>query len=297
LIVFNSLGGELLAGMIEELQRDALDPSVPVDALLRRVQLAAVKLDLPEVEAWVKNELGGYKAYLPHYRKVTGQLRMWNLYHGWVPVLIQQDELANTVSTVPFSQSIGILTDLVRQKEKRDSTLRFPLTARQVDALSGLVEQGSARFTVHLTRGHITGILDSVRSMILDWGGRMEKEGIVGEAMSFSEAEKEQAKQSLAHIHIRSTGNISGQMGSNGSLGAQTANDSSVFQALADAVRAGVSVGEEREQILAAIKGMERNRGDQRAFGTAYAAFISTAAGHMSLISPFMTALAQVLTS
>jgi hypothetical protein len=119
-----------------------------------------------------------------------------------------------------------------------------------VDALSGLVEQGSARFTVHLTRGHITGILDSVRSMILDWGGRMEKEGIVGEAMSFSEAEKEQAKQSLAHIHIRSTGNISGQMGSNGSLGAQTANDSSVFQALADAVRAGVSVGENESRSL-----------------------------------------------
>lgn len=63
-----------MASIIEQIQRDALDRSVPVSDLLRRVKLAATKLGLGVVEDWVEHELNGYKdTPLPDYRIINGR--------------------------------------------------------------------------------------------------------------------------------------------------------------------------------------------------------------------------------
>lgn len=63
-----------MTGLVEEIQRAALDPNVRVSTLLRQVKLAAVKLNLDSVERWVESELGGYQdsSELPEYRKLSG---------------------------------------------------------------------------------------------------------------------------------------------------------------------------------------------------------------------------------
>jgi hypothetical protein len=48
-------------GLIAEIQRDALDQSAQVVSLLRKVKLAAAKLQLPSLEEWVECELKGYE--------------------------------------------------------------------------------------------------------------------------------------------------------------------------------------------------------------------------------------------
>ena len=50
----------MASGLIEEIQREALDASVSVGGLLRKVKLAAAKLRLAKVEQWVDSELKGY---------------------------------------------------------------------------------------------------------------------------------------------------------------------------------------------------------------------------------------------
>ncbi|MBA4043590.1 MAG: hypothetical protein C0471_04105 [Erythrobacter sp.] len=64
-----------MVGLVEELQRDALDTNVRVDQLLRKVKLAAVKLGLSDALLWVDEELNGYqdREELPDYRKTRGQ--------------------------------------------------------------------------------------------------------------------------------------------------------------------------------------------------------------------------------
>jgi AbiTii len=63
-----------MASIIEQIQHDALDGSVRVSDLLRRVKLAATKLSLGTVEDWVEQELNGYKGReLPEYRIINGQ--------------------------------------------------------------------------------------------------------------------------------------------------------------------------------------------------------------------------------
>ena len=45
-----------MSGLIEGIQRDALDHSVPISSLLRKVKAAASKLNLPPLRnGWSKN--------------------------------------------------------------------------------------------------------------------------------------------------------------------------------------------------------------------------------------------------
>lgn len=62
-------------GLIIEIQKSCLDENVSVEALLRRVKLAAAKLKLGDLESWVDSELNGYDGELPPHR-VGGILRI-----------------------------------------------------------------------------------------------------------------------------------------------------------------------------------------------------------------------------
>src|SRR5690242_16206897 len=76
-----------VSSLIEEIQREALDLTVPVSTLLRKVRLAAAKLKLDVVEDWVSNELNGYETSVPAYRILKGTVRYNNGYTGWQMLL------------------------------------------------------------------------------------------------------------------------------------------------------------------------------------------------------------------
>ena len=96
--------------LLEQIQRDAIDPNVRVSDLLRRVKLAAAKLSLDTVEDWVEHELNGYATEVPAYRKVPARLMAWNPYRGWQPVI---GEFIEKVSIWDVRQSIASIEDLI----------------------------------------------------------------------------------------------------------------------------------------------------------------------------------------
>ena len=65
-----------MAGLVDELQADALDESIHVMALLRKAKAVSVKLNAPSISAWIDNELQGYRSNedIPEYRHVRGAL-------------------------------------------------------------------------------------------------------------------------------------------------------------------------------------------------------------------------------
>jgi hypothetical protein len=70
-----------MASLVEQIQADVLDRTVPVTDLLRKAKVVAIKLDLPELLAWAEAEPNGYqdeKVPVPQYRRqVAGRLRAY----------------------------------------------------------------------------------------------------------------------------------------------------------------------------------------------------------------------------
>ncbi|MEJ6850168.1 hypothetical protein V3589_28685 [Sinorhizobium fredii] len=206
-----------MPGLIEEIQRDALNRDVPVDALLRKVKLAAAKLQLESLETWVEHELNGYDGELPNYRKITGQPAGWNPYNGWIPVYSGDERFMELISQAPVAQSVATLQDLIDNNSGR--SLHYPLPPGMVASLNELMSFQTPRIVIQLGRGSIISILDTVRNMVLDWAIEMEKKGVLGDGMSFDPQEKIQAKQAMNTFHIGSIGNFVGNMGSGNTSG------------------------------------------------------------------------------
>lgn len=99
-----------MSSLVEELQRDALDHRVRLSDLLRKAKTIAVKLDLPELEKWVQNELNGYQsgADVPDYRVIIGQLQGFNPFHGWRPVQFNSTDRAEIHQTPHNFSSRGV---------------------------------------------------------------------------------------------------------------------------------------------------------------------------------------------
>ncbi|UEQ85921.1 hypothetical protein [Rhizobium sp. AB2/73] len=108
-----------MVGLVEEIQADALNDSIPVSTLLRKVKVAAVKLKLAAVENWVDMELTGYSGDLPDYRKLKGQPKAYNPIRGqWIPILDPDPEIQAVLSEGSTWQSIAEIEDLLKQDSK-----------------------------------------------------------------------------------------------------------------------------------------------------------------------------------
>lgn len=206
-----------MSGLIEEIQRDALNKNVPVDALLRKVKLAAAKLQLESLETWVEQELNGYSGELPDYRKITGQPAGWNPYNGWIPIYSGDERFMELISEAPLRQSVATLQDLIDNNS--GGLLHFPLPPGMVASLNELMSFQTPRIVIQFGRGSVISVLDSVRNMVLDWAIQMEKKGVLGDGMSFDPQEKIQAKQAMTTFHIGSIGNFVGNMGAGNTSG------------------------------------------------------------------------------
>ena len=184
-----------MSSLVRELQHDALDGSVDVSALLRKAYAVAVKLKLDRFENWCQYELNGYPKGIevPDYRHIEGQVTAYNPYNGgWHPVRFDEcPDVGEQVCRQRLNGSIGQLQDLVGKGEKSGMlAIIFPLK------LQHLILQGDYAFNqVRLEFGctAIVKMLDVVRNIILDWSLRLEREGILGEGMSFSSHERQAA--------------------------------------------------------------------------------------------------------
>ena len=185
-----------MTSLVLELQRDAMDPEVRVSDLLRRAMVVAAKLGIGEFHEWARGELAGYAGDkpVPSYRRVTGALRAHNPYHGWRPVIIKNTELQRKLESRDAYQSISELEDLYNSPGGAD-TFQMPLPhdlimrkfANSQEFQLGMVP------TLLIGRSAIRGILDAVRNEVLRWSLELERQGILGEGMTFTVDEKSKA--------------------------------------------------------------------------------------------------------
>jgi AbiTii len=103
-----------MSSIVVELQREALDGHVRVSDLLRKALVVAKKLGIQEFQTWADHELNGYsqEEKIPDYRYLQGQIRGWNPYRGWVPVIIEDIRREQALSRRGCNQAIAELESL-----------------------------------------------------------------------------------------------------------------------------------------------------------------------------------------
>jgi len=190
-----------MSSVVVELQRDALDRVVKVSDLLRKALVVARKLNLGEFQKWVEEELRGYMDApdAPKYREVHGEVKLWNPYRGWIPVVFEDPRAADMYSKRACGVPIAELEE-VRESKRDDSTLAMPLPA---DAQARLSQKFGmpTQVVLFVPRGSFIAILDAVRTIVLNWALKLEEEGILGEGLSFSREEQEAAARGPQNVN------------------------------------------------------------------------------------------------
>mgnify|MGYP006954719932 CR=1 FL=1 len=205
--------------LIGEIAIEATSDSVRLATLLRRVKLAASRLNIPQLEDWVSKELDGYEDddIVPEYRRVPGQVVVKNPMRGWIP-LRGNPGVLDAISVRGVGSSIASLEAMV-DEGKSGGTFKMFFAAEFTHQVLGEQANYLGPMANQISLGSIIAILDRVRGKVLDWAIEMERQGIVGYGMTFTPKEKEVAA-AMTNINFNGPiGNIAGNIGSGNTSG------------------------------------------------------------------------------
>lgn len=155
-----------MAKMVEELQRECLNNSIPCSELLLKAYAIARKLNNAEMVEFCKNEIDGYQdnsERIPSFRII--EIALWALKGiKWTSVIAPCNSY---LSRHDVTQSIRELEILCSQKKDHFSV---KLSAEQVDILrkacrDPYISDGQKRVAAY----KFEGIISKVRKTILDW--------------------------------------------------------------------------------------------------------------------------------
>lgn len=198
-----------MAGLVEQIQRDALDDGVSSSTLLRRVKLAAAKLQIHDISDWVDCELNGYiKKDVPIYRHIYGSIAAWNPYHGWIPV---HGDYPRELEQFEAREAITSLEMLIRNPNENGIHVNF--STEIVQFLNQFSDVQFPRYALKIGRGHIVNIIHSVRNEVLEWAIKLDKLGIKGTEFSFSNEEVARAQQVTNNYSFHNSGSFAGNFG------------------------------------------------------------------------------------
>ena len=184
-----------MSGIVLDLQQKVLSANCDIINVLRQAHVIAKKLSLNDFDKWILSELNGYESYdcIPDYRTVRGVIRAWNPYNGWIPVLLNNDELENLLSTRKLDYSIA---DIIELYNSSDGTVYINFSAEINLKLNKLCSSPvNMQYTLHISKHLLKAIAEKVKNVVLEWTIKLESEGIIGEEMKFKSAEKESAKR------------------------------------------------------------------------------------------------------
>ena len=176
-----------MGGIVLELQREALEQDGDILSLLRKAYLIAKKLQLNDFEQWVNKELKGYENddNLPTYRCLYGEVKAWNPYHGWIPVVFPEEY--GFLNEYKADDSIANLIDVYRNSDGHMAVVNFPAG---INTMLNETAPFQTKYALFISVNQIFNIGESVRTAILEWSIALEENGIIGEGMQFSKEEK-----------------------------------------------------------------------------------------------------------
>lgn len=235
-----------MPALVPELVNAAIDASVSPGDLLRRALVVARRLAVPELVDWISSELNGYYSGAVDGRKPD----------SWPdPVFFLPPDMAELLSDFAVRQSVPELMQLAQSTTGIYS--HFPANIehtlmQMMREANGVTMRPALRFSTV----QVQGVIEKVRSRVLEWALDLEAKGVLGEGMTFTQQEKQTVQQ---HYHF---GDVSGsqiQIGSNSSNQTQTQTGgdmaalSALIELLRDAIQQGRIEAEVRDELQAEL--------------------------------------------
>ena len=197
-----------MKSIIQQLQLEAADSTTSVTSLLAKAKIVATKLKLDDFLGWINQEINGYSGEVPSYRTIPVEVKAFNPYHGWQPVIFTNIESQKILSRRDISQPISGVEATIGQ----EGALEVPLNPEARATISEAIGF-EGQITSFTSKNAIKTILEAVRNKVLDISLQLEAEGIVGDGITFSKEEVEVADSIAGKIHIGTIQNFSGSIG------------------------------------------------------------------------------------
>jgi hypothetical protein len=214
-------------GLLAEIQNDALSDTVPVATLLRKVMVLAANMDSALLEDWVRHELHGYDGTVevPTYRrftmnfKVNGANIRWQVTGQAAPqVLVNQIVKDDNFHIFECRQPIGTISPDEIKASK--GTLHINLD-NYVLLMQGKLFEPSfsiTRFWGEVSASQVLGIIDAVRSRVLDFVLKLKKsypdageiDGLTTETPEVNQAVTQIYNTTINGDNVGAVGNNSG---------------------------------------------------------------------------------------
>lgn len=178
--------------LVLDLQEDCLDNNANTINLLRKALVVAKKLNLNKFEKWINNEMVGYTSAeldIPEYRKIFGELRAFNPVRGWIPTIINSSEMQSLLTTRKIPNSVSSLQHLIAG-DGDELYISYP---GEIEVELGRMFGFETKYQLVVPKAYVEGILEEIKTIILNWTLELEKDGILGEQMRFSDKEKKKA--------------------------------------------------------------------------------------------------------
>jgi hypothetical protein len=129
-------------------------------------------------------------------------------------VFFDDEKIENHFTNQPIGQPVAEMEHMLSRVVSGSGEMMIPLSG-QAAALLMKATRMNLPFAVIISSGEAWGIVDAVRTSLLDWSLKLEQAGIRGEGLSFSNEERERAHGDGATYHIGSIGNFTGNLGAN----------------------------------------------------------------------------------
>lgn len=95
--------------LVLELQRLASTEQTRITELLNKALVVASKLKVADFKAWVEGELNGYAIKgqdVPPYRQLVAEVKAFNPYNGWIPVHVDDPEMARMLTAPKCQETV-----------------------------------------------------------------------------------------------------------------------------------------------------------------------------------------------
>jgi len=193
-----------------QLQAECLDQSVHASALLRKALVVASKLQLTDFRQWCDWELNGYKDMnsIPGYREIHGDIMYNHPRRGLESVLFPTARMKQILSDHKLARPISELESLIKVRDAK-SVLQMSIPPGALQRYFADVLALGCIPKIIVNPAELAGIMDAVRTRILEWTLKLEEQGIQGEGLTFSSKEVEAAMTNPS-INIR---NFQGVLG------------------------------------------------------------------------------------
>lgn len=219
-----------MTGLVHELQSDALnEEGVSILSLLRKARVVSIKLGVTTIDQWLEHELSGYptRNSIPEYRHIVGSPVCRNPYTGWMPLEVRGAQAQKMLSERHLHQPMGELCQFADKDAGQSILFMYPAKiAEQI--MNGIDGRFEPALEVGVTVIH--GIIATVRNKILDFALELERQGILGEGMTFTPTEKTAASNISYSINIENMSGSQLQQGTTAST--QTYTHSADFSGI-----------------------------------------------------------------